>query len=188
MGYPTVSQSGSGHLRLRGFGSIGNATIGRSSKTEPLISGVDHEAIGFYALEYDWNGQTVIGYRGTDDDRAHGPASDVANGYGIGAGGEPPPMEDRRIEIEGGDGDDVLIGSEYGRSILHGGAGNDHLVYHRGYNGWLGTSMRKNPSKTFTYELRKLTILLATLFIAAVSPLRVSANDKSEILTFQFQN
>jgi len=61
-------------------------------------------------------------------------------------------------------------------------------VYHRGYNGWLGTSMRKNPSKTFTYELRKLTILLATLFIAVVSPLRVSANDKSEILTFQFQN
>ena len=46
-------------------GQIGNATIGISSKTDTSIGGVDHEDIGFYALEYTLSGGAkVISYRG----------------------------------------------------------------------------------------------------------------------------
>lgn len=56
-------------------GQIGNATIGKSSKTQSVIGGVDHTTIGFYALEYTLQGGAkVISYRGTDDGFSAGAA------------------------------------------------------------------------------------------------------------------
>lgn len=66
---------------------IGNATIGKSSLDEVAIglagTNQTHESIGFYALEYDWNGQTVVAYRGTD------------SGFGVGAG----VLDDHRTPV-----------------------------------------------------------------------------------------
>ena len=87
---------------------IGDATIGRSSSDLTLIGGVQQETIGFYALEYTWNGTTVISYRGTDsgfDDFSSD--GDVVNGYGIGAARPDGPQARAAIEfyksIAGGD-------------------------------------------------------------------------------------
>lgn len=44
-------------------GMIGNAVI--SAATAEQKEG--WEAAGFYAIAYNWNGETVISYRGTDD-------------------------------------------------------------------------------------------------------------------------
>lgn len=46
---------------------LGNAIISKDSSI--LVSNgqrIDQPA-GFYAIAYDWNGQTVLSYRGTDD-------------------------------------------------------------------------------------------------------------------------
>lgn len=71
---------------------VGNASI----KTDSQILGttvvdgqtVDrHETIGFYALAYDYDGETVISYRGTDypeDDTF--PARDIEHGWTLGGG------------------------------------------------------------------------------------------------------
>lgn len=63
-------------------GSLGSATI--VSRSE--IFGSEADAVfqnwqdaGFYAIAYNWNGETIISYRGTDD------TSD-AFAFGIGAG------------------------------------------------------------------------------------------------------
>lgn len=49
----------------------------------------DWQNTGFYAITYNWNGQTVISDRGTDDligDFAQAFLSgDIVNGYGVGA-------------------------------------------------------------------------------------------------------
>ena len=44
---------------------------------------------GFYAIAYDWNGETVISFRGTD-----GLLIDALNGYGLGAGFATSPQGD----------------------------------------------------------------------------------------------
>ena len=44
---------------------IGNATISRRSSSDASSTEVK---AGFYAVAYDWNGETVISYRGTDFD------------------------------------------------------------------------------------------------------------------------
>ncbi len=46
-----------------GSTKIGNATIDRQSDVEEDTPGVN---AGFYAIAYDWNGQKVISYRGTN--------------------------------------------------------------------------------------------------------------------------
>ncbi len=77
---------GAGIEGLGGIGSkIGGATISTDS-TLKLGEGVD-SAAGFYAVAYDWNGQKIISYRGTDFiAETNGVGGDVVNGYGRGAG------------------------------------------------------------------------------------------------------
>ena len=53
---------------------IGDATITESDLTQKA------KDAGFYAIAYDWNGETVVSYRGTDG------LNDVTKGWTIGAG------------------------------------------------------------------------------------------------------
>ena len=48
---------------LASSGLIGDATIQRQSN---VTEGSSEVAAGFYAIAYDWNGETVISYRGTN--------------------------------------------------------------------------------------------------------------------------
>ncbi|MEZ5697137.1 MAG: hypothetical protein R3E18_12110 [Sphingomonadaceae bacterium] len=57
---------------------LGGAQIVRQSGT---TSDRPEYQSGFYAIAYEWNGETIISYRGTDD-----PAADTNSGYGLGAG------------------------------------------------------------------------------------------------------
>ncbi|QYU68928.1 hypothetical protein J4558_01960 [Leptolyngbya sp. 15MV] len=43
------------------------------------------QAAGFYAIAYEWNGETVISYRGTDNPSLW-PNSDIWNGWTLGGG------------------------------------------------------------------------------------------------------
>ena len=86
---------------LGGEGSaIGTATV-KKDATQLLDAGVA-EAAGFYAVAYQWNDDSIISYRGTDnpglwaDEIAGG--SDVWNGYGIGVGS--PYAEQGRLAAE----------------------------------------------------------------------------------------
>ncbi|MDX2290390.1 MAG: hypothetical protein NW217_16415 [Hyphomicrobiaceae bacterium] len=73
---------------------VGNATISN------VAADSDAEEIGFYAAAYSWNGETVIAYRGTDDDFAILTASsDVWNGYGIGIGRPTGPQAEAAIDF-----------------------------------------------------------------------------------------
>ena len=62
------------------IGSIGNATI----IDVPLPGG--SIAASFYAIAYDWDGERVISYRGTDTAGSIAILRDVYAGYGVGAG------------------------------------------------------------------------------------------------------
>ncbi|MBY3187894.1 calcium-binding protein, partial [Rhizobium laguerreae] len=66
---------------------IGNAVIGSDSSILSTSSDnrLDVDA-GFYAIAYDWNGTTVISYRGTNAETAANFATDALNGYIVGAG------------------------------------------------------------------------------------------------------
>ena len=88
---------------LGGMGSqIGTATVGEDAET--LLSQGTAVAAGFYAVAYQWNGDTIISYRGTDnnfsipwtDDPEGG--SDLWNGYGTGAG--VPITEQAKLAVE----------------------------------------------------------------------------------------
>jgi|SRR5579872_389524 hypothetical protein len=59
---------------------LGDATI--LNIAEPT----DSQSVAFYASAYNWNGQTVISYRGTNVTTASSFWGDVWNGYGVGAG------------------------------------------------------------------------------------------------------
>ena len=60
---------------------IGNAIVYRANG-DP-----EAQSIGFYGIAYSYNGETVISYRGTDEEIAWGnPNIDLWNGYGVGAG------------------------------------------------------------------------------------------------------
>ncbi|MGJ8573381.1 MAG: calcium-binding protein [Hoeflea sp.] len=83
-------QSGLGGID--GLGSdvgtkLGNASVLYASDSS---EGSAERAAGFYAVAYQWNGDTVISYRGTDDDSILGnpwtSPSDVYNGWPLGGG------------------------------------------------------------------------------------------------------
>ncbi|GAB5469822.1 MAG: hypothetical protein Kilf2KO_28520 [Rhodospirillales bacterium] len=63
---------------------IGNATI-RTNSTIALGGNVDQSS-GFYAVAYDYDGQSIISYRGTDDPTGLVSGGDIVNGWVIGAG------------------------------------------------------------------------------------------------------
>ena len=77
--------------------NIGTASIG----SEELLPAASQSA-GFYAVAYQWNDDSIISYRGTDnpglwaDEIAGG--SDVWNGYGLGVGS--PYAEQGRLAAE----------------------------------------------------------------------------------------
>ncbi len=67
--------------------AIGNVTVNDHEASG--ITPSDYQAwqdAGFYAVAYDWNGETVISYRGTNADSAYNLYTDAVNGYGLGAG------------------------------------------------------------------------------------------------------
>lgn len=64
---------------LGGFtesGSLGNATI------RPFQVGeqTNWQSTGFYAIAYNWGGETVISYRGTDFNTGENIKNDICNG------------------------------------------------------------------------------------------------------------
>ncbi|WP_299862495.1 hypothetical protein [uncultured Hoeflea sp.] len=86
--------------------SIGNARIVRASSsldTSPEV------AAGFYAVAYQWNGQTVISYRGTDtlidwtnlDPWSDTPCGDFCNAYLTGLGSSATAQAQRRRCLPG---------------------------------------------------------------------------------------
>ncbi|MCA9462544.1 MAG: hypothetical protein KC590_10470 [Nitrospira sp.] len=88
---------------------VGNATIGVDSavlntelNTDPNDPNRIDQTAGFYAVAYQWNDDSIISYRGTDnpglwaDDISGG--SDVWNGYGLGVGS--PYAEQGRLAAE----------------------------------------------------------------------------------------
>ncbi|HET9395538.1 MAG TPA: hypothetical protein VFO36_05740, partial [Nitrospiraceae bacterium] len=75
--------------------TLGTATILRDSDDLGMEDGVSRdEAAEFYAIAYNWNGETVISYRGTD---AFLP--DAFYGYGIGAGFASVPQGNLALEF-----------------------------------------------------------------------------------------
>lgn len=76
---------------------LGEAEIVRDSSVLTDESGRQDIANDFYAIAYDWNGETVISYRGTDNLGA-----DALSGYAVGAGigdGVVAPQADLAIEF-----------------------------------------------------------------------------------------
>lgn len=69
---------------------IGNATISGNLADYGLAA--EAQAAGFYAVAYDWQGQTVISYRGTDNYDVTDPTNDVTNGWVLGGGNLNAPQ------------------------------------------------------------------------------------------------
>lgn len=71
-----------------GLGSSNGTGIGNASITAASDSSENsaERAAGFYAVAYEWQGQTVISYRGTDAPLTELLGTDVINGYLIGVG------------------------------------------------------------------------------------------------------
>ena len=62
---------GNNSVGLGVSGAIGNATIGATSLNLGQTGGVrNDQAASFFAISYNWNGQTIISYRGTDRPRS----------------------------------------------------------------------------------------------------------------------
>lgn len=70
---------------------LGLATITSQSDTQSGTPGLEAD---FYAVAYEWNGETIISYRGTDNLLV-----DAATGYGVGAGIAGVPQGDLAIEF-----------------------------------------------------------------------------------------
>ena len=64
--------------QMKTFLNIGSAQIVEQSDTSEDSAA---RQSNFYAIAYDWDGETIISYRGTDD-----PLNDANTGYGLGAG------------------------------------------------------------------------------------------------------
>jgi len=56
---------------------IGNATV---------VQQKADNSIGFYAVAYNWDGQTVISYRGTTFEVGHNTLNDIIYGWSLSAG------------------------------------------------------------------------------------------------------
>ncbi|WP_375588333.1 hypothetical protein ABWH89_13540 [Hoeflea alexandrii] len=75
-------------------GGIGNATITTTLSDVSETFEADAQAAGFYAVAYQWNGETVISYRGTDNlidwtnlnPWSDTPGGDIWNSYLTGLG------------------------------------------------------------------------------------------------------
>ena len=71
---------------------LGGSKIGDAEIKDHEASGLTPaeyqawQATGFYAVAYDWNGQTVISYRGTNANTLMNFVTDALNGYGLGGG------------------------------------------------------------------------------------------------------
>jgi len=63
-------------------GAIGEATV---REFEPKEKD-GWEDSNFYAIAYNWNGRTIISYRGTDDPTITSPKSDIWTGWTLGGG------------------------------------------------------------------------------------------------------
>ncbi|WP_417415420.1 hypothetical protein [Hoeflea sp.] len=59
---------------------IGNAVVSQQDISEAA------KAAGFYAVAYQWNGETIISYRGTDNPNPLAAGSDFWSGWTLGAG------------------------------------------------------------------------------------------------------
>ena len=59
--------------------------LGQTVNLDSSILNDSDQAIGFYALAYDYNGETIITYRGTDFPE-EGTLRDVVHGWTLGAG------------------------------------------------------------------------------------------------------
>ena len=81
---------GNGIKGLLESGAVGSASIRPFGINEQN----GWEAAGFYAIAYDWNGEKVIAYRGTNDFSVDGP-----NGYPIGAGFDAVPQPPPRLRV-----------------------------------------------------------------------------------------
>lgn len=90
-----------------GQGQIGLATVSTNSTDEfsdpnaPSGTISPDQAAGFYAIAYNYNGGTVISYRGTDQNFVwpwDDTGSDLWNGYGVAAGS--PTGEQARLAAE----------------------------------------------------------------------------------------
>lgn len=62
---------------------VGNARVISRVSSDP---NGEAQAAGFYAIAYQWNGETVISYRGTDNPNPLAEGSDFWNGWTLGAG------------------------------------------------------------------------------------------------------
>ncbi|WP_156892485.1 hypothetical protein [Salaquimonas pukyongi] len=88
---------------IEGLGGLG-ASIGTATITQQSDTGVNDPevAAGFYAVAYEWNGETVISYRGTDNDTfssdPESGGSDVLNGW-ISGGGYPTGQSELAFEF-----------------------------------------------------------------------------------------
>ena len=61
--------------------AIGGATI--SGNVQDFDLPGDPQGAGFYAIAYDWNGETVISYRGTNDYLSWSTANDAFSGWAV---------------------------------------------------------------------------------------------------------
>ena len=74
---------GAGVNQLPTFGLIGNAIIGADSSVLRDENGQRFDIpAGFYGIAYNYNGETIISYRGTDGNDL----TDIINGWAVGGG------------------------------------------------------------------------------------------------------
>ena len=72
---------------------LGLATLGDDGLD--LLDPVEVISSGFYASAYNWNGETIISYRGTDGNTI----TDALNGYGIALGYADQPQGNLATEF-----------------------------------------------------------------------------------------
>jgi hypothetical protein len=81
---------------------IGDAKIIRDANDPGGIA----RSAGFYAVAYDWNGKTVISYRGTDYlTETNSIGGDMLNDYGVGVGSPFGPQAGLAVDFYNAVGD-----------------------------------------------------------------------------------